>query len=71
MRTSQPGPQGQATPAPWRRWLLPLGGAAGIVALLSLTRGGPPGIAVVPWRLDHLPFVVEEGEVDPPRVDRQ
>jgi cell division protease FtsH len=26
MRTSQPGPEGQAHPATWWRWLLPLGG---------------------------------------------
>jgi cell division protease FtsH len=44
MRTSEPGPHGQATPAPWRRWLLPLGGTAVILALLALPRGGPPGM---------------------------
>jgi cell division protease FtsH len=39
MRTSQPSPTGQAAPAPWRRWLLPLGGTAGVLALLALARG--------------------------------
>ncbi len=43
MRISQPGPRGQATTVPWRRWLLPLGGTAGFLALLALSRGGPPG----------------------------
>src|SRR6478609_3907909 len=56
MRTSQPGPRGQATPAPWRRWLLPLGGAAGILALLSLTRGGPPGMM-----LSYTRFLADVG----------
>src|ERR1700746_2478889 len=44
MRTSEPGPHGQATPAPWRRWLLPLGGTAGFLALLPLPRSAPPGM---------------------------
>jgi cell division protease FtsH len=42
MRTSQPGPPGQAT-APWRRWLLPVAFAAGLLALLVLPRGAAPG----------------------------
>jgi cell division protease FtsH len=42
MRTSQPGPPGQAT-APWRRWLLPAAFAAGLLALLALPRGAAPG----------------------------
>jgi cell division protease FtsH len=46
MRTSQPGRPGQAAPAPWRRWLLPLGGTAGVLALLALARGAPPGMAL-------------------------
>src|ERR1700722_3565979 len=41
MRTSQPGPPGQAT-APWRRWLLPAAFAAGLLALLALPRGAAP-----------------------------
>ena len=56
MRISQPGPQGQANPAPWRRWLLPLGGTAGILALLSLTRGGPPGMM-----LSYTRFLADVG----------
>jgi cell division protease FtsH len=36
MRMSQPGPQGQAPRAAWRRWLLPVGGTAILLALLSL-----------------------------------
>jgi cell division protease FtsH len=42
MRTSQPGPPGQAT-APWRRWLLPAAFAAGLLALLALPHGAAPG----------------------------
>jgi cell division protease FtsH len=56
VRISQPGPQGQANPAPWRRWLLPLGGTAGILALLSLTRGGPPGMM-----LSYTRFLADVG----------
>jgi cell division protease FtsH len=39
MRMSQPDPKGQAHPAAWRQWLLPLGGTAIILTLL-----------VLPWR---------------------
>jgi cell division protease FtsH len=56
MRTSEPGPHGQATPAPWRRWLLPLGGTAVILALLALPRGGPPGMM-----LSYTRFVGDVG----------
>jgi cell division protease FtsH len=45
MRTSQPGPPGQAT-APWRRWLLPAAFAAGFLTLLTLPRGAAPGTAL-------------------------
>ncbi len=45
MRTSQPGPPGQAT-APWRRWLLPAALAAGFLALATLPRGAAPGTAL-------------------------
>src|ERR1700733_4829140 len=45
MRTSQPGPPGQAT-APWRRWLLPAAFAAGLLTLLTLPRGAAPGTAL-------------------------
>jgi cell division protease FtsH len=43
MRMSQPGPNGQAHPATWWRWLLPLGGIAVIVTLLALPNGSPQG----------------------------
>jgi hypothetical protein len=39
MRMSQPDPKGQAHPAAWRQWLLPLGGTAVILTRLAL-----------PWR---------------------
>ena len=37
MRTYRTGPRGQAPAVTWRQWLLPLGAAAGIVALLALS----------------------------------
>ena len=43
MRMSQPGPDDQAHPSAWRRWLLPLGAIAVLLALLALPHGGPPG----------------------------
>ena len=43
MRTHRPGPRGRATAVPWRQWLLPLGATAGILALLVLSQGSPPG----------------------------
>jgi cell division protease FtsH len=43
MRTDRPGPRGQTTAATWRRWLLPLGATAGILVLLALPQGSPPG----------------------------
>ena len=46
MRRYQPGPRGQAPPLTWRQWLLPLGAAAGIVALLALKPGAPSGMAL-------------------------
>jgi cell division protease FtsH len=46
MRMSQPGPEGQAHPADWRRWLLPLGGIAALFALFALPHGGPPGLVL-------------------------
>jgi cell division protease FtsH len=39
MRMFPPGPGGQAQPAPWRRWLLPVALAAGFVVLLAVPRG--------------------------------
>jgi cell division protease FtsH len=56
MRMPQPGPEGQAHPAAWRRWLLPLGGTAVIVTLLAL-----------PWRtaqgmmLSYSQFLADVG----------
>jgi cell division protease FtsH len=44
MRTYQPGPRDQAPAVTWRQWLLPLGAAAGIVALLTLSPSVPSGI---------------------------
>ncbi len=44
MRMSQPGPRGQATTAPWRRWLLPAAATASFVMLLALSRGAAPGM---------------------------
>ncbi len=43
MRTSSPGPPGQANAAPWRRWLLPAAIAAGFLTLLVLPRGAAAG----------------------------
>jgi hypothetical protein len=43
MPTHRPGPQDRATAVPWRQWLLPLGATAGILALLVLSQGSPPG----------------------------
>ena len=43
MRMSQPGPKGQARPATWWRWLLPVGGIGVIVTLLALPNGSPQG----------------------------
>ena len=39
MRMFPPGPGGQAQPAPWRRWLLPVALAAGFLVLLAVPRG--------------------------------
>jgi len=55
MRTSQPGPPGQAT-APWRRWLLPAAFAAGLLTLLTLPRGAAPGTA-----LSYTRFLADVG----------
>ncbi len=55
MRMSQPGPRGQATTAPWRRWLLPLG-MVGFLALLALPRGAAPGTP-----LSYTRFVADVG----------
>jgi cell division protease FtsH len=44
MRTYQTDPRGQAPPVTWRQWLLPLGAAAGIVALVALSPRAPSGV---------------------------
>ena len=44
MRTYQPGPRGQAPTVTWRQWLLPLGAAAAIVALVALSSRAPSGV---------------------------
>jgi cell division protease FtsH len=44
MRTYQTDPRGQASPVTWRQWLLPLGAAAGIVALVALSPRAPSGV---------------------------
>ena len=44
MRTYRPGPRGQAPAVTWRQWLLPLGAAVGIVALVALSPRAPSGV---------------------------
>jgi len=56
MRMSQPGPRGQATTAPWRRWLLPAAVTASFVTLLALSRGAPRGMP-----LTYTRFVADVG----------
>jgi cell division protease FtsH len=56
MRTSQPGPPGCANAAPWVRWLLPAGVAAGFLTLLALPRGAAPGTA-----LSYTRFLADVG----------
>jgi cell division protease FtsH len=56
MRIHQPGPQDQATAVTWRQWLLPLGAAAGIVALVALSPGTQPGVA-----LSYSQFLADVG----------
>ena len=46
MRMFPPGPEGQAHPPPWRRWLLPAALGAGFLVLLSLPRGTAPGLTL-------------------------
>jgi cell division protease FtsH len=56
MRSSLPGPRDQADAAHWRRWLLPLSGMAGLLTLLALSRGAPPGMT-----LSYSRFVADVG----------
>jgi cell division protease FtsH len=56
MRTSSPGPPGQANVARWRRWLLPGTIAAFFVTLFALPRGAAPGMA-----LTYTQFVADIG----------
>jgi cell division protease FtsH len=56
MRTSQPGPPGQANVAPWRRWLFPAAIAAGFLTLLALPRGAAPSTP-----LSYTQFVADVG----------
>jgi cell division protease FtsH len=56
MRTYQRSPRGPAPAVTWRQWLLPLGAAAGIVALLALSPGTPSGL-----RLTYSQFLNDVG----------
>jgi cell division protease FtsH len=56
MRTSSPGPPGQANAAPWRSWLLPGIIAAFFVALFALPRGAAAGLP-----LTYTQFVADVG----------
>ena len=56
MRTSSPGPPGQANVAPWRRWLLPGTIAAFFVTLFALPRGAAAGMP-----LTYTQFVADVG----------
>jgi len=56
MRTSQPGPPGQANVAPWRRWLFPGIIAAFFVTLFALPRGVAAGMP-----LSYSRFVADVG----------
>ena len=56
MRMSQPGPHGQASVAPWRRWLFPVALMASLVALLTVAGGAPRGVP-----LTYTRFVADVG----------
>jgi cell division protease FtsH len=56
MRMSQPGPHGQASMAPWRRWLFPVAIMASLVALLTVAGGAPRGVP-----LTYTQFVADVG----------
>jgi cell division protease FtsH len=56
MRTYPPGSQGRATAVMWRQWLLPLGATAGVLILLAMSQGSPPGPP-----LSYSQFLAEVG----------
>src|SRR5260370_33114354 len=56
MRTSSPGPPGQANAASWRRWLFPGTIAAFFVTLFALPRGAAAGMP-----LTYTQFVADLG----------
>jgi cell division protease FtsH len=56
MRTSQPGPPGHASAAPWVRWLFPTAVLASFAVLLALPRGAAPGTA-----LSYTRFLADVG----------
>jgi len=56
MRTYRPSPRGQAPTVTWRQWVLPLGAAAGIVAILALSPRAPSGLP-----LSYSQFVNDVG----------
>jgi hypothetical protein len=49
-------PRNQAPAVTWRQWLLPLGAAAGIVALLALSPRAPSGVP-----LSYSQFLADVG----------
>ena len=56
MRMSQPGPHGQASVAPWRRWLFPVALMASAVTLLAVAGSAPRGVP-----LTYTQFVADVG----------
>jgi cell division protease FtsH len=54
--SQQPGPQGRASAAGWRRWLFPAAAAAGLLALLTVAGGHPAGVP-----LTYTQFVADVG----------
>jgi cell division protease FtsH len=56
MRMSQPGPRGQASVAPWRRWLFPVTLTASLVTLLAVAGGAPRHVP-----LTYTQFVADVG----------
>ena len=56
MPMSQPGRRGQASVAPWRRWLFPVALTASLVTLLAVSGGAPRGVP-----LTYTQFVADVG----------